>query len=69
LKFDEVTVQHVHRRPFRAVLYSRGEADVLDSAVLSFGVHRRCFHGCFQKGLMAAFIWTMVEIAKAPKAV
>jgi len=25
-----------------------GEADMLDRAVASIGVHRRCFHGCFQ---------------------
>jgi len=49
LKFEEVTVRCVRRRPSRVVLNMTGEADMLDRTVASIGVHRRCFHGCFQK--------------------
>ena len=48
LKFDEVTVQHIRRRPSRVVLNMTGEANMLDRAVGSISVHRRCLHGCFQ---------------------
>ncbi len=30
---------------------------MLDCAALSMGVLRRCFHGCFQKGSISAFMW------------
>ncbi len=49
LKFEEVTVQYVRRRPFSVALNLSGEAHVLDCAAMSIGVHRRCCHGCCQK--------------------
>jgi hypothetical protein len=49
LKFEQVTVQYVRRRPFSVVLNLSGEAHMLDCAALSIGVHGRCFHHCFQK--------------------
>ena len=50
LKFDGITVQHVRKRPSSVALYSHGEVDKLVRAAVSIGVHRRCFHGCFQNG-------------------
>ena len=38
----------VRARPLRVVAYSSGDAQVLDCAAKSVGVHRRCFHGCCQ---------------------
>jgi len=42
---------------------------MLECGAASTGVHRRCFHGCFQKGSMFTFIWTAIntkiEIADA----
>jgi hypothetical protein len=49
LKFERLAVQGVRRRPSRIVLYSTGEAHMLDCVAQSVGVHGRCFHGCFQK--------------------
>src|ERR1700682_5759261 len=65
LKFAESSVQYVRGHPSRFVLNSTAAPLVLDCAVTSTGVHRRCCHGCCQKDSMSTFIWTKAAVSKS----